>query len=68
MDADLEKLFEDKMKVILNLIRATSMNNPADEVMKITQAACNLAQARNIFAVNIDSEVTPKKRPGASAS
>lgn len=43
----MDELFEEKMKVVLNLIRT---NNTADEALKITQAALNLAQARNTSA------------------
>ena len=60
----MDELFEDKMKVVLNLIRT---NNTADDALKITQAAYNLAQARNTFAVLTQEPKTPKK-PGASAS
>lgn len=42
----MKELFEEKMKVVLNLIRT---NSTGDDAMKITQAACNLAQARNAF-------------------
>ncbi len=50
----MKELFEEKMKVVLNLIR---VNSTGDDAMKITQAACNLAQARNTF--NLMPE-TPK--------
>lgn len=41
-------LFEEKMKVVLNLIRT---NNSAEEALKITQAVDNLARARNVANV-----------------
>lgn len=55
----MDELFEDKMKVVLNLIRT---NNTADDALKITQAAYNLAQARNTFAVLTQEPKTPKKQ------
>ena len=61
---ELDELFEDRMKLVLNLLRT---NNIADDAMKITQAAYNLAQARNTFSVLTQEPKTPKK-PGASAS
>lgn len=39
----MDKLIEDKLTVVLNLIRT---NNTADEVLKITQAFLNLANGR----------------------
>jgi hypothetical protein len=42
----MKELFEEKMKVVLNLIRT---NSTGDDAMKISQAACNLAQARLAF-------------------
>lgn len=43
----MDQLFEEKMEVVLKLIR---VNSTADEALKVTQAALNLAQARNTFA------------------
>jgi hypothetical protein len=42
----MDKLIEDKMTIVLNLIRT---NNTADEVLKITQAFLNLASGRNVL-------------------
>ena len=55
----MNELFEEKMKIVLNLIRT---NNTADDVMKITQAACNLVQARSHFVVSQSPEAEPKTK------
>lgn len=55
----MNELFEEKMKIVLNLIRT---NNTADDVMKITQAAWNLANARNYFLVSQSPEAEPKTK------
>lgn len=57
----MQELFEDKMKIVLNLIRT---NSTADDAQKITQAALNLAHARNYFLLNQPQEEpkTPKKQ------
>lgn len=58
----MNELFEEKMKIVLNLIRT---NNSADEALKITQAADNLARARNTFAVDAEPKTTKKTGAGA---
>lgn len=61
----MNELFEEKMKIVLNLIRT---NNSADEALKITQAADNLARARNTFSLEQSTtEAKPPKKPGAGA-
>ena len=47
----MNELFEEKMKVVLNLIR---VNNSADEALKITQAVDNLVRARNLYLSGIE--------------
>lgn len=61
----MQELFEEKMKIVLGLIR---VNNTAEDAQKITQAALNLAHARNYFLLNPPQEEpkTPKKQ-GPSA-
>jgi hypothetical protein len=63
----MEVLFEEKMTVVLNLIRT---NNSADEALKLTQAAYNLAQAKNV-AIPVQPpeqvELKTTKKPGAGA-
>jgi len=44
----MHELFEEKLKVVLNLIRT---NNTAEDALKITQAAGNLARAQNEYAI-----------------
>lgn len=65
----MNELFEEKMKVVLNLIRT---NNSADDALKITQAAYNLAQARNNYNLwspdPIPQELKTTKKQGAGAS
>ena len=53
----MNELFEEKMKIVLNLIRT---NNTADDVMKITQAALNLAHTRNYYSLSQSPEAEPK--------
>lgn len=60
----MNELFEEKMKVVLNLIRT---NNSADDALKITQAADNLARARNNFLEPSSTETKTPKRQGAGA-
>ena len=64
----MNELFEEKLKVVLNLIR---VNNTADEALKITQATNNLVQARNNYVLcspdPIPQELKQTKKPGASA-
>lgn len=64
----MNELFEEKLKVILNLIRT---NNTGDEALKITQAADNLVRARNSFSSwshdPIPQELKTTKKPGAGA-
>jgi hypothetical protein len=63
----MNELFEDKMKIVLNLIRT---NNSADEALKITQAVANLAHARNVAMMNQSTEQTESrttKKQGAGA-
>lgn len=54
-----DELIEEKIKVVLNLIR---VNNTADEALKITQAVDNLARARSTL-----SETKPTRKQGAGA-
>ena len=41
-------LFEEKLKVVLNLIRT---NNTAEDALKHTQAVSNLVRAHNDFSI-----------------
>lgn len=61
----MNELIDEKMKVVLNLIR-TNLN--ADEALKITQAVDNLSRAKCTLAA-IDSDYGPKatKTKGAAA-
>jgi hypothetical protein len=64
----MNELFEEKMKVVLNLIRT---NNSAEEALKITQAALNLSHARNTAAAFQAQEQTESKtikKQGSSAT
>lgn len=64
----MNELFEEKMKIVLNLIRT---NNTSDEALKVTQAAYNLAQARNSFNLNHpteDTETKPPKKQGTGTT
>lgn len=54
----MNELIDEKMKVVLNLIR-TNLN--ADEALKITQAVDNLSRAKCTLNA-IDSEYGPKTR------
>jgi len=58
----MNELFEEKMKVVLNLIRT---NNSAEEALKITQAVDNLARARNTanLLATQPPEVTTEQKP-----
>ena len=58
----MNELFEDRMKVVLNLIRT---NSTAEDAQKITQAAYNLAQARNTFALAPEQEQKTQKKSGS---
>ena len=61
----MNELFEEKLKIVLNLIRT---NNTGDEALKITQAADNLVRARNSFAPqSTDQELKTTKKQGAGA-
>lgn len=59
----MNELFEEKMKVVLGLIRT---NNTGDEALKFTQAAYNLAQAHNIATMipYRETEQTESKAKG----
>ena len=59
---EMEKLVQEKMKIVLNLIRTSST---ADDVLKITQGFRNLVEGE--FSRTQEIGVKPKK-PGASAS
>jgi len=59
---EIEKLVQEKMKIVLNLIRTAST---ADDVLKITQGFRNLVEGE--IARTQETGVKPKK-PGASAS
>jgi hypothetical protein len=54
----MDKLIEDKLMIVLNLIRT---NNTADDVLKITQAFVNLANGRNLLE---QGKVTRNKGAG----
>lgn len=56
----MDELIEEKIKVVLNLIRT---NNTADDALKITQAVDNLARARN--ALVMEMKTTKKSGTGA---
>jgi hypothetical protein len=56
-----DELIEEKIKVVLNLIRT---NNTADDALKITQAVDNLARARN----TLSTELKTTKKQGSSAT
>jgi hypothetical protein len=60
----MNEMFEEKMKVVLNLIRT---NNTGDEALKISQAALNLAHARNTFQAQEQTELKTTKKQGAGA-
>ena len=66
LQSAMNDLFEEKMKVVLNLIRT---NSTADDAMKITQASQNLANARNAFLLSnpetTESKTTKKSGAGA---
>lgn len=57
---DLSKLAEDKMRVVLNLLRT---NSTGDDVLKITQGYRNLVEAEDVR--NRDSKSTRKQGTGA---
>lgn len=59
---DLEKLVQEKLKVVINLIRPSSS---ADDVLKITQGYRNLVDGENSRTL---VGVNPKKKQGADAS
>ena len=60
----MNELFEEKLKIVLNLIRT---NNTGDEALKITQACLNLAHARNTFQAPEQTELKTTKKPGSGA-
>jgi hypothetical protein len=62
MEQKMNELFEEKLKVVLNLIRT---NSSAEDAMKISQAACNLVHARSTFAVNQEQEPKTQKKQGS---
>lgn len=55
----MDKLIEEKMEIVLKLIRT---NSTADEVLKITQAFVNLTNGNNLF----QGKSTKKQGAGAS--
>lgn len=58
-------LIEEKMKVVLNLIRT---NNSADEALKITQAMDNLTRAKyTLYSLEADSGGKATRTKGAGA-
>lgn len=59
MDKTIEELFEEKIKMVLNLIRS---NNTATDAQQITQGLRNIVDAY----VVMQKEIKPKK-PGAGA-
>lgn len=60
----MNELFEEKMKVLLGLIRT---NSTAEDAMKITQGAYNLANARATFLLNPEPEPKTPKKSGTGA-
>ena len=56
----MDKLIEEKTKVVLNLIRT---NNKADEALKLTQALVNISNARSILS----QLAKPTRTKGADA-
>lgn len=62
----MQELFEEAMKVVLGRIRP---NNTGDDALKFTQAAYNLAQARNAFVTTrTNQEPTTNNKSGAGAT
>ena len=60
MNEELNALFQEKLKVVLNLIRT---NNQPDDALKITQAADNLVRARNsAFSGKLEETKTTRKQ------
>ena len=55
----MDDLIEEKVKVVLNLIRT---NNSADEVLKITQAFVNIANGKHLYQ---QGKVTRNKGAGS---
>lgn len=53
----MDELFEDKTKIVLNLIRS---NNKADEALKLTQALVNIGNAQAIRKQLYGKTVQPK--------
>lgn len=53
----MHELFEEKLKVVLNLIRT---NNSAEDALKYTQAVSNLVRAQSDFVV---LSPKPKQEP-----
>lgn len=62
MSEELEKKIEEKLLIILNLIRT---NSTGDDVLKITQGFANVTNGKNNLLV--EGKTTPRKQ-GAGAS
>lgn len=60
MEKTVEELFEEKIKVVLNLIRS---NNTATDAQQITQGLRNIVDAYVVMR----QETKPNKKPGAGA-
>lgn len=59
----MNELIEEKMKVVLNLIRT---NNSADDALKITQAMDNLTRAkRSLCEIEMGAKKTRTKEADA---
>jgi len=62
MDKSIEELFDEKTKVVLNLIRT---NSTADDVLKITQGLRNIVDAKSVHLELTQGK--PPKKQGSNA-